>query len=447
MQIPAGGRRLHFVYLLRVLSSARESSLVAEVATIGKLGHHVSIISRKSRIRSRVERAFAGTRAQLYFVHEDDPWLFLRAIPDNLAVMLQDPLEFSRLYRIARTTVPLTSIRRFLHAGMIARRVQSIGADHLHFLTGTSRVSRFVSSMCGLSYSTTAPPRDAVRRDEARRCVSPGSYADHRALEILTRVSEAPEATAEVTIRPQVLLVNCPERIRDVLRVRLQREGYDVRDERAADRDLDTLLDPAPDVVLAGVRADGANVFRLLSHVRNDLADGRIPFIMMTDRDSKALRLKAFKQGVDGFFLASSDLAELIARIGNFLQRGDGNPQPRTRPRRTGISGQLDTLPLPEIVQILTMGSKTACVTVSSRSGLGKLWFDGGALVHCRLGSHEGEPAFYEMMRWTGGEFKIEHDVKATKKTIQNDAMFLVFEALRQRDEANATEKELAAEG
>ena len=93
------------------------------------------------------------------------------------------------------------------------------------------------------------------------------------------------------------------------------------------------------------------------------------------------------------------------------------------------------------------MGSKTACVTVSSRSGLGRIWFDAGALVHCQLGSHEGEPAFYEMMRWTIGEFKIQHGVKATKRTIENDAMFLVFEALRQRDEATATEQELAAEG
>ncbi len=444
--IQAGGRRLHIVYLLRVLPSARQPSLVAEVETLEALGHHVSIITRRRRTRGRVERAFAQARAQLYFVCEDDPYLFLKAIPGNFVVMLHDLREYRRLYRIARTTAPLTSVRRFLHAGMIARLVQSIGADHLHFLSGNSRISRFVSSMCGLSYTTTAPPQNATRLDETTRFVSPGNYVDPRALEILTRVSEAPGAAAELTARPQILLVDCPDGARERVRVRLQREGFDVREERRVGSDPDAVLDPAPDVVLAGVRADGTDAFRLLARVRHGSTGVHIPFIVITDRDSKALRLNAFRQGADGFFLASNDLAELIARIGNLLQRTNPDQRPRTRPRRSGISGELDNLPLPEIVQILNMGSKTARVTISSRSGLGNIWFDDGALVHCQLGSDEGEPAFYEMMRWKVGEFKIQHGIKATKRTIENDAMFLVFEALRRVDEANAGDNELAAE-
>ena len=55
--------------------------------------------------------------------------------------------------------------------------------------------------------------------------------------------------------------------------------------------------------------------------------------------------------------------------------------------------------------------------------------------MHAKLGPSEGEDAFYELLRWKDGEFTIEHSVDTYKKTIEGDAMFLVFEGLRRADE------------
>jgi len=312
------GRRLHVVYLVREVSRERLVLLVREVEILESLGHQVSIVCRKRRSQGPVERALAKTKAALHSIRENDPWIAVTAIPAHAGLLLGGPLAYRRLLRTARTNVPLTSYRRFLHAGMIARRMERIGADHLHFLSGNSRIARLVSSLCGLSYSTTTDPKDATRRDEMRKAVSAGFRSDRAAVELLVRVTERARVSADA---------------------------------------------PGPQV-------------------------------------------------------APSDSDD--------------------RPRRTSISGQLENLPLPEIVQILNMGAKTACVTIVGRSGQGKIWFKDGALVHARLGSHEGETAFFHMLRFKVGEFSIQHGVEPHKETIENDTMFLVFEGLRQFDEGRA---------
>jgi predicted nucleic acid-binding protein len=313
-------RVFHIVYLVRVISSEREKLLAREVGILESLGHRVTVVCRKRRSRASLERALAKSGAALCFIRESDPWIHVHAIPTHLALVMRGPFRYRRLLRIARESVPQVTFRRFLHAGIIARRMERNRADHLHFLSGNSRIARLVSSFCRLSYSFTTDPKDATRRDETRRAVQAGVRYDPAALELLVRVTETARITDNASTTPH----------------------------------------------------------------------------------------------------AASD--------------------PDDRPRRTSISGQLENLPLPEIVQILNRGAKTACVTMVSRSGQGKIWFRDGAIVHARLGAHEGEAAFFHMLRFKVGEFSIQHGVEAHKQTVENDTMFLVFEGLRRIDEGRVAD-------
>ena len=80
---------------------------------------------------------------------------------------------------------------------------------------------------------------------------------------------------------------------------------------------------------------------------------------------------------------------------------------------------------------------KTAAVTLHAGKLTGKLWFEGGAARHAKLGDLEGEAAFYAMLKWTEGDFTIEHGVRSRKSTLDADPMFLVMEGLRLIDEAS----------
>ena len=118
--------------------------------------------------------------------------------------------------------------------------------------------------------------------------------------------------------------------------------------------------------------------------------------------------------------------------VADELVRRDG----ATRVRR-GISGDLENLSLPDIVQTLAMGMKTARVTLKSNGRKGRIWFEDGAARHASAADQEGEPAFYEMVRWSSGQFVIEHGVRSKRKTLDHDAMFLVMEGLRLLDESD----------
>jgi hypothetical protein len=195
------------------------------------------------------------------------------------------------------------------------------------------------------------------------------------------------------------------------------------------------LLACSPDVVLAGVNGDGVKTLRVLKRLRSDRSTRRVPFIVITDQDDPDLRLQAFQKGADGFFLVGNDIEELVARIRSMLERGTAGAHKRPSRRRRGISGQLENLPIPEIVQLLNMGKRTACVTLSSGGVQGQLWFREGDLVDARLDAVDGEEAFFGLLHWTKGEFSIKPDVTSSRRSIRNDTMFLVIEGLRRIDE------------
>ena len=96
---------------------------------------------------------------------------------------------------------------------------------------------------------------------------------------------------------------------------------------------------------------------------------------------------------------------------------------------------QIENLSLPDIVQILSIGMKTARVSLTSVDSECDLWVKDGTIVHAKAGDKTGEAAFYEMLRIQEGEFAIEHGVKTKKRSIETDAMFLVMEGLRRLDE------------
>jgi CheY-like chemotaxis protein len=431
----ATGRPLHFVYLLKGLPREWEASLVHEIVTLESLGHKVTVVSRRSRDRQKVWRTFSAIRGHVKFIHEDDPLIHLRAVPSQLAVLLQSPMEYRRWLRSARASSHPHRWRRMLHAGMLTHRLRQMGADHLHFLSGNSRIARHVSSLSALSYTVTSHSRDKTVRGGVSRLVMAGEYAAPGAVELLIRVTEDPKMTEKNRLKPLILVVAPPRGLRGFLGLRLRQQGFEFKEQRCVGMSPGRLLDCGPDVVLCGAEADGADAFRLLKRMRADRSTRQIPFIVMTDRENRELRLDAFRQGADGFFLATHDVEELLARIENMLRREGLATRSRVHRRRKGISGQLENLPLPEIVQVLHMGKRTGCVTLSSGGVQGKIWFQEGDLVHAEVDAADGEAAFYGLMHWTEGEFSIQPGVAAPKRTIRNDPMFLVIEALRRVDE------------
>jgi DNA-binding response OmpR family regulator len=254
----------------------------------------------------------------------------------------------------------------------------------------------------------------------------------------LIRVLEKTHVAGDGAARPSVVVCDGDAEFRKILQIRLVNDGYDVRCVAKADEALERILDAPPDLVLAEVDSDASDAFQLLRELRKDPAFQHVPFAFLARSDSRLLKIRALRQGVDDFLVKDTDLEELLARIENILTRESTRRGLGLKRSKRGVTGQLDNMGLPDIVQTLAIGMKTALVALDHGELTGRIWFRDGAVVHAKCGELTGESAFHAMARWKTGGFAIEHGVKSRRTTIECDPMFLVMESMRLMDEASA---------
>ena len=265
-----------------------------------------------------------------------------------------------------------------------------------------------------------------------------GHQFDPEVVEALIRVLEKTPAAQKGGEKLSVLVCDADPEFRKVLEMRLINDGYDVRCVETADEALESILALAPQLVLAEVDGEGSDAFQLLRELRKDPSFQHVPFAFLARSESRLLKIRALRQGVDDFLVKDNDLEEVLARVQNILTRESARRGEGLKRAKRGVTGQLDNMGLPDIVQTLTIGMKTALVALSHDDQTGRIWFRDGAVVHAKCGELQGETAFHAMARWTTGEFSIEHGIKSRRTTIECDPMFLVMESMRLMDEASA---------
>jgi response regulator RpfG family c-di-GMP phosphodiesterase len=264
-----------------------------------------------------------------------------------------------------------------------------------------------------------------------------GHQFDPEVVEAFHRVIDQRLAGRRSRRNPRVLIVDSQEQFRQLLKMRLLNEGLEVEEALSYESALERLLKNPPDLALVDLDANPAEAFGLLQELQQDERLRRVPIAFLSQRTDRILRLRALRQGVDDFFSKSDELEEIVARIEAILVRQALRGEGEIRRSRRGITGDLENLSLPDIVQTLTIGMKTACVSVASGDRNGKIWFENGVPRHAQTNGSEGDDAFFEMVRWSTGEFVIEHGIRSKHRTLQHDAMFLLMEGLRLMDEAS----------
>ncbi|MDH3628654.1 MAG: response regulator [Acidobacteriota bacterium] len=265
-----------------------------------------------------------------------------------------------------------------------------------------------------------------------------GRQFDPEVLEAFQKVLDKRLAIRPDKVEPTVLIVDEQPEFRKLLKMRLLNEGLKIEEAESFEHALKTILESPPDLVVADVDPRSSDAFTFLEEMRSDKALRRVPFAMLARTDDRIVRMRALREGVDEYVSKQADLEEIILRIENVLAREAIRRRDDKTLVRRGITGDLVNLGLPDIVQTLTMGMKTACVTLTYDGDHGTLWFDNGEVKHAETKKLKGEDAFYEMIRWDDGEFVIEHGVKPKNTTVTADAMFLLMEGMRLIDESGA---------
>jgi hypothetical protein len=107
------------------------------------------------------------------------------------------------------------------------------------------------------------------------------------------------------------------------------------------------------------------------------------------------------------------------------------------------FQGSLKELPLPDIIQLVSVSGKTGAFSLKGGGTSGEIYLRGGQIVHAEVGDLAGEEAVYELAIWTEGEFVFTPGEEVPHTTIHKSNTNLLMEAARRIDEWQVLSKRI----
>lgn len=123
------------------------------------------------------------------------------------------------------------------------------------------------------------------------------------------------------------------------------------------------------------------------------------------------------------------------------------------RPSTSGrpMSGTIDEIPLPDLLQLLSQSRKSGVLAIRGASGFGKIYFRKGRIYYASIDdSFDLSPtkAIYRLLAWRSGAFELQPpDDKEFLEEINESTEALLMEGMRQMDELGRLENELPGAG
>jgi len=102
--------------------------------------------------------------------------------------------------------------------------------------------------------------------------------------------------------------------------------------------------------------------------------------------------------------------------------------------------GDLKEIGMTSLVQMICLENYQATLLVKRDREEGIICINDGEVIHAQTGSFIGELAFYRLLSWKNGTFRIYDHVKTLKRTVKTPWRQLLMEGLRMIDEWNAIE-------
>lgn len=111
------------------------------------------------------------------------------------------------------------------------------------------------------------------------------------------------------------------------------------------------------------------------------------------------------------------------------------------------FQGSLKELPLPDIIQLVSVSGKTGVFSLKRNGdgGSGEIYLRGGQIVHAYVGDLRGEEAVYELAIWPEGDFVFTPGRETELTTIHKSNTNLLMEAARRIDEWQVLSKRIAS--
>jgi excisionase family DNA binding protein len=111
---------------------------------------------------------------------------------------------------------------------------------------------------------------------------------------------------------PLVLLVDDDARVRELVRVNLEFEGYTVREAASAEEGMAAIEEAKPELILLDVMMPHVDGWEMLRRVQENYGVGSIPVVMFSGKVNEQSQAEAEARGARGFVGKPFDLQQLI---------------------------------------------------------------------------------------------------------------------------------------
>ena len=118
-----------------------------------------------------------------------------------------------------------------------------------------------------------------------------------------------------------ILLVEDEENIRDVVKLNLELENYEVITADNGKTALKHFHEQHFDIVLLDVMLPEVDGFQVCEQIR--LTNNNIPIMMLTAKDGALDRITGLKKGADDYLTKPFNLEEMLLRVQNLLRRSN----------------------------------------------------------------------------------------------------------------------------
>ncbi len=126
----------------------------------------------------------------------------------------------------------------------------------------------------------------------------------------------------------QVLIVEDDHNIADLLRLYLEKDGYEVTIAPDGVKGVEQFRAGQPDLVLLDVMLPGMDGWGVCRTIR---AEAKTPIIMLTAKSETEDKVYGLKQGADDYITKPFEMKEVLARIEAVLRRSGMEPEKNNR--------------------------------------------------------------------------------------------------------------------
>jgi HD-GYP domain-containing protein (c-di-GMP phosphodiesterase class II) len=280
--------------------------------------------------------------------------------------------------------------------------------------------------------TTDRPYRRALPKDRAVSEIkkNAGGQFDPEVVEIF--LSVIGDEVSEGVPKKRVLIFERELNVAAMIKLGTALDDIEVIHATSSIEAISRIRQKNPLVIVADTDALEFETFRRFYHTaRQTMGADRHFLLLVPDKDFIA----RFNERVD-YIVKPVNMEQITQKIKGLIF---DIPQPEQPEETKGLTGRLQDFNLTDIIQILSLGLKTAKVEVTRDGDKGLLYLLRGKIVHASAGDLRGPEAFFELIRWEMGTFHILHGQVTNEVNVTLDTMHLLMEGCTILDEKQAT--------